>query len=133
MPNGTFATAITCIDGRVQQPVAAWCRDAWRVDFVDMVTEPGPERQLAQAWMKLLDLKMRAELSAKAHGSRAVAIAGHAGCAANLAAKADQWRQIEKAIEVVRSWHLFPTIAGLWVNEELRVEVVNTFEEPEAR
>ncbi|MFC1892716.1 carbonic anhydrase [Chloroflexota bacterium] len=48
MTNNIFATAINCIDGRVQVPVIDWLRRQYGADYVDMITGPGPERFLAE-------------------------------------------------------------------------------------
>jgi hypothetical protein len=37
----TFATALNCMDGRVQDAVAKWTKDHFNVMYVDAVTEPG--------------------------------------------------------------------------------------------
>jgi len=34
MQNKKFATAINCIDGRVQQPVLEWAQQTLQVDYV---------------------------------------------------------------------------------------------------
>ncbi len=39
--HGTFATAINCMDGRVQLPVIAYLKSKYVVDYVDAITEPG--------------------------------------------------------------------------------------------
>lgn len=49
MAHGTFATAINCMDGRTQLAVTAFMKSRYGVDFVDMITEPGPVRALAEA------------------------------------------------------------------------------------
>src|SRR5262249_33557428 len=46
MTHGTFATAICCIDGRVQSPVADWLKINGSVRYVDAVTIPGPDKAL---------------------------------------------------------------------------------------
>jgi len=43
-----FATAINCMDGRTQEPVITWIKKNYHVDFVDMITEPGPVKYLAR-------------------------------------------------------------------------------------
>ncbi|MEO7000427.1 MAG: carbonic anhydrase, partial [Ktedonobacterales bacterium] len=43
MATGTFGTAINCIDGRVQAPVAEWLKINCHVTWVDMVTVAGPD------------------------------------------------------------------------------------------
>ena len=37
----TFATALNCMDGRVQNTVTEWTKKHFNVTFVDAVTEPG--------------------------------------------------------------------------------------------
>ncbi len=37
----TFATALNCMDGRVQDTVAEWAKQHFNVTYVDAVTEPG--------------------------------------------------------------------------------------------
>lgn len=36
-PPGTFATAINCIDGRVQAAVTRWIQQTYGVEHVDLV------------------------------------------------------------------------------------------------
>jgi hypothetical protein len=43
-----YATAINCMDGRVQFPVTEWLKYRFSVDYVDRITEPGPVRVLAE-------------------------------------------------------------------------------------
>ena len=40
----TFATALNCMDGRVQDAVAGWAREHFNVKYVDAVNEPGIDR-----------------------------------------------------------------------------------------
>ncbi len=44
----TFGTAKNCLDGRVQIPVLDWIKLHSRVQYVDMITEPGVDKVLAQ-------------------------------------------------------------------------------------
>ncbi len=48
MEHGTFATVIDCIDGRTKQPIIEWVKSHASVDFVDVVTEPGPDKVMTQ-------------------------------------------------------------------------------------
>ncbi len=48
MQHGKFGTAINCMDGRVQLPVINWMKSRYGLDFIDMVTEPGPDKMLSQ-------------------------------------------------------------------------------------
>lgn len=76
----SFASAITCIDGRVLQPLVDFTRERFAVDAVDVVTEPG-----ADATVPALvdDLVRRLAPSLEKHGSTAVVLAGHEDCAGN--------------------------------------------------
>ncbi|MCK4433251.1 MAG: hypothetical protein KAV48_04880, partial [Methanomicrobia archaeon] len=44
-----FATAINCMDGRVQIPVIEWLKRKYSASYVDMITEPGPNKILAES------------------------------------------------------------------------------------
>ena len=43
-----FACAINCMDGRVQDAVKNYMKENYGVDYVDLVTEPGPNKILAE-------------------------------------------------------------------------------------
>jgi hypothetical protein len=124
----SFGTAITCIDGRIQFPVAEWLKREYALDYVDIISEPGVDREVAHGWMKVLDLKARAQVSAQAHGSRIVAVAGHESCAANPATPAEHHQQITRSVQVVHEWRIFDTVLGLWITEDGQVELVDARE-----
>ncbi|MCK8823845.1 carbonic anhydrase [Fuchsiella alkaliacetigena] len=126
MEEGSFVTAINCIDGRVQLPVINWLHEEYGVDYVDMITEPGPNLILADEEDKatIKSIKNRVEVSTKKHNSELIAVIGHYDCAANLADKTTQIEQIKDSIELVNSWNLGVEIIGLWVNRDWQVETV---------
>ena len=74
----SFYTAINCMDGRVQQPVLDYLRERFGVDHVDMITEPGPNRILAEGEPAHLveSIVSRLRISVEQHGSVGVAIVG---------------------------------------------------------
>uniref|UniRef100_A0A7J2TKB8 Uncharacterized protein n=1 Tax=Archaeoglobus fulgidus TaxID=2234 RepID=A0A7J2TKB8_ARCFL len=120
-----FATALNCMDGRVQEPVIKFLKEKYKVDFVDMITEPGIDRILAEGDKKILEeIKNKIEISIKKHGSKIVAVVGHADCAGNPVEKEEHFRQIRKGKEILRSMNIDVEILGLWVNENWEVEVV---------
>ena len=126
MSYGSFATAINCMDGRTQIPVIEYIRKKYRVDYVDMITEPGPIRVLAENTDKptLESIKRRVENSTGKHGSVHIVIVGHHDCAGNPVEKAKQLKQILESIWTVRSWGLRADILGLWLDEEWVAHVV---------
>lgn len=119
MTNKGFATAINCMDGRVQIPVIEWLKKQYGVDYVDMITEPGPERLLAEDkdQRSTESIRKRLEISVTRHNSNLVAIVGHQDCAGNPADKETQLKQISSAIGVVESWNFKVQIIGLWVGQ----------------
>lgn len=117
---GSFATAINCMDGRTQTPVTDFVRSKYRVDYVDMITEPGPIRVLAENKDKvaLESIRKRVEVSTTKHGSSHIAIVGHHDCSGNPVERETQLRQIQDSIRTVRSWALKAEIIGLWIDEK---------------
>ncbi len=125
MADGKFATAINCMDGRVQEPVINWFKSEHGVDFVDAVTEPGPIKHLAEGNEVLTEtMKVRVGISVNGHGSGIIAVIGHDDCAGNPVPKEVQIEQIDKAMEVVKSWGFNAKVIGLYVNDNVDVEVV---------
>ena len=79
-----FATAISCIDGRVQKPVTEWMRTHFNVDYVDMITEPGPDKALTQGPVEVVEsIRRKVLVSITAHYSSVIAVVGHHDCAGN--------------------------------------------------
>ncbi|MGZ3638208.1 MAG: carbonic anhydrase [Ktedonobacterales bacterium] len=125
MATGIFGTAINCIDGRAQGPVADWVKVNGNVQYVDMITEPGADKALAQGSPSRIEsIKQSVLISVNAHKSSIIAIAGHHDCAANPVSKDAHVAHIHAAMQVIASWGLPVRIAGLWVNEWGYVEVV---------
>ena len=113
-----FACAINCMDGRVQDAVKDYIKKNYNVDYVDMVTEPGPNKILADNSDKIIieNIKKRVEVSTNHHGSKVVAIVGHFGCAGNPVEKEEQIKHLKKAEETVKSFGFPVEIILLWVN-----------------
>jgi carbonic anhydrase len=128
MTDKRFATAINCMDGRVQIPIIEWLKRQYGVDYVDMITEPGPERLLAEDKDRrgIQSLRKRLEISATRHNSKLVAIVGHHDCAGNPADKETQLKQISNASKTVESWNFEVRVVGLWVDEKWEVQKVIT-------
>ncbi len=124
MVNGKFATAINCIDGRVQSPVLAWLKKELRVDYADAITEPGADKVLSDSGPKAESIKEKVWLSIKAHRSSAIALVGHYDCAGNPVSEQEHREQIRKGVEIIVSWKLGVPVLGLWVDQNWEVELV---------
>jgi hypothetical protein len=125
MAEGTFATAIACIDGRIQAPIRDWMRAFAHVDYVDMVTTPGSNAALAQGPDPLIEhLRQSVVISVTAHHSQVVAVTGHHDCAAYPVSREQHITDISAAARLVMGWNLPVRVVGLWVNDRWEVEPV---------
>ena len=121
-----FAAAINCIDGRVQRPVFEFVTKRFKVDYVDMITEPGPDKVLSEnkAPDIIESIKRRVLISVQKHSSKIIVIAGHHDCAANPVEKKEHFSQIEKAVKNIKAWNMGVAVYGVWVGEDWKVELV---------
>ncbi len=125
MPRHRFATAITCIDGRVQQPIVDWMKLHTNVHYVDLITEPGPDKALSDGPVHVIDeIVRKVSFSILHHSSNVVAVTGHFDCAANDADKEEHIEQILESIRVLLSYQINARVLGLWLNEWESVELV---------
>ncbi len=115
-PPPLFAAAVTCIDGRTHEPLIRWVRQQLGVDHVDLITRPGVDAALSDCSSGLCDgIREHLAVSATAHSSWAVAIAGHDDCAGNPVPADEHRRQIAEAVEQVRAWGLGLEVIGVWI------------------
>jgi hypothetical protein len=126
MHHGKFGTAINCMDGRAQLPVTQWLKQKYSLDYVDMITEPGPDKMLTQGTPGQIDsIKSRVLISVNAHGSKTILVAAHHDCAGNPVDKKEHIRQVKECVKILQSWKLSVTvILGAWINENWEVEIV---------
>jgi hypothetical protein len=117
--DATFATAVTCIDGRVHAPLANWVRGRFGVDHVDLVTEPGADLVCAEdPDARIATILERVEVSTRAHASTTLVIAGHAGCAANPVDEAGHRAHIRRAVQRLRARTDGLAVLGAWVDAD---------------
>jgi len=123
-----FATAINCIDGRVQKPVTEYMQKSFSVDYVDMITEPGPNKILSEGNdVNVIEfLKKKVEISVEKHSSQIIAIAAHYDCAGNPESENAQKEHLRKAVSVITSWG-FPVkkIIALWLDENFKPSIIS--------
>jgi hypothetical protein len=126
MAHGKFGTAINCMDGRVHLPVIEWMKKQYKLDYVDMITEPGADKAVGSGWYERVeDIKAKVLISVDKHGSRIIIIAGHDDCAGNPVSPEQHKTNLRDALKVVRSWRLPVDIIGaIWINKDWHVEVV---------
>jgi len=121
--NQNFITTINCMDGRVQLPVINYLRKKYQAEYVDMITEAGPVKILADGIEKdiIRDIKKRLIISSRRHGSKRLAIVAHYDCAGNPVSKEQQVVDLNNSIQLIKKWKLFPEIIGLWVDQNWKV------------
>ena len=121
-----FATAINCIDGRVQAPVSEFIRRNYGIDYVDMVTLPGPDKVLSECKdiQEIESIKSKVLISCNSHGSKLIFIAGHSDCAGNPVREEEHCRQIEQAVQNIEEWNLEVDVYGIWVNASWEVKLI---------
>lgn len=115
----TFVCAINCMDGRVQDAVKNYMKSHYEADWVDMVTEPGPNKILCECKDcdkgVIEDIKKRVDISVNHHGAKVVAIVGHHGCAGNPAEKEEQIKQLKKCKGKIEAFEFPAEVILLWV------------------
>jgi len=123
MAKGKFGTVINCIDGRTQLPASNWIKKNYSLDYVDAITEPGPDKLVSEQKIEKIELlKSKINISIKVHGSNLVVIAGHHDCAGNPISKEEHQSQIRKSIGVIKSWKMPVDVIGIWINDKWEIE-----------
>jgi hypothetical protein len=118
--HGTFATAINCIDGRTHLPVIQFMREHCNVDYVDVITEPGPDKIMAELEETAIieSILSRVNISIQKHNSSTIAIVGHFDCAGNPVPEKIHKQQLAKAVDFLKEEYPDKKIIALWLNEE---------------
>jgi hypothetical protein len=100
-------------------------KNQFEADYVDTITEPGADKAITEGELWQVDsIKSRLTISVNSHGSNAVAIVGHHGCAGNPVDKAAHLEMTKRAVDVVASWGFPVRIIGLWVGENWEIEKI---------
>jgi hypothetical protein len=125
MAEGKFGTAINCMDGRVQEPIINWMKVRYGLDYVDMITEPGPIKYLSEQDPAMLEsIRKRVMISVEKHHSTVIAVAGHHDCAGDPVPAAEQAEQIKQSLDVLREWNLGVKLIGLYVSDTWLVNII---------
>ena len=123
MTKGKFATSVSCMDGRIQIPLTNWIKENFSVDYVDTITEPGIDKQVADN-TDLESIKIKVGISINKHESELIVVSGHYDCAGNPVSNEEHITQIKKGIEVISSWNLGVKVVGVWVDDTWKINTV---------
>ena len=116
------------MDGRVQLPVIEYLQKRFDAEYVDSITEPGPNLILATQSNNALveSIFNRLKISIEKHASVGIAVAGHYDCAGNPATEKEQTEHTLDAIKCIKLRFPDIEIIGLWVNENWKVSEIPT-------
>ena len=119
-----FCTAINCMDGRTQIPVISYMQKRFDAINVDMITEPGPNKILAEGagTAAVRSIQARIDISIKKHCTVGMAIVGHADCGGNPVAKPQQLKQLVAARKFLRDTYPDLESIAIWVDLKGNVE-----------
>ena len=123
MAKGKFGTSVSCMDGRIQIPLTNWIKENFSVDYVDTITEPGIDKQVADN-TNLESIKNKVGISINKHESELIVVSGHYDCAGNPVSNEEHITQIKKGIEVISSWNLGVKVVGVWVDDTWKINTV---------
>ena len=115
MNEKSFATSLSCIDGRVQLPMINWIKEKYSVDFVDTITAPGIDKVISDGDVE--SIKKSVMISVSNHKSSHIVISGHFGCAGNPVSEDEHLTHIKNSVELVKSWNLDADVVGVWIDE----------------
>ena len=119
-----FAAAVNCMDGRVQEPVINYLKKNFAVHYVDMITESGPDKVIAENKEKFRvnSIRQRIEISLQHHGATVVLIAGHDNCSGNPVDKEKHIAHILNSAATIRNWFPSAEIIPVWIDAGGKVE-----------
>ena len=94
-------------------------RVGFNVDYVDTVTEAGPNLLLAEQTNPQLiqSVLNRVNISVESHRSVGIAVVGHHDCAGNPANKSEQINHLKKSITLLRQKYDQLPVLALWVDK----------------
>lgn len=119
MSHGKFATVINCMDGRTQLPANEWVKKEFNVDYVDTITEAGPDGILSKPGHTMVDnIKKRVLISTNKHFSKTVCIIAHHDCAGHPVSEEKHLSDLKKSMDTIKSWNLSVQVVGLWIGKD---------------
>ena len=122
MSEKSFATSLSCMDGRVQIPMINLIKEKYSVDFVDTITAPGIDKVISDGDIE--SIKKSVMISVSNHNSSHIVISGHFGCAGNPVSNDEHFSHIKKSVELVTSWNLDAKVVGVWIDENFVPKII---------
>lgn len=120
-----FATALSCIDGRIQRPVNDFLLAEFGVTHLDTVTRAGIIKYLTSAYdPATTGIVADLDASVRAHSSKHLALVAHRDCAGNPVDDGTQLSQLEDGVAHFRRRYPELSVVGVWVDTGKTVELL---------
>lgn len=115
----SFYTAVNCMDGRLQLPVISYLQERFGIQYIDMITEPGPVAILSEnpGSDAAKSIFRRIAISIDKHNSVGIAVVVHHDCAGNPVSEKVQREQLRKSMDAIGEVYPDMKIIGLWSDE----------------
>ena len=99
----------------------------FNVDFVDSITEAGPNLILSEASddSSVQSILRRVSISVEHHHSVGITVVGHHDCRGNPASRNEQVVHIQNAVQLLRQRYKDVQVSGLWVDSRWKIHEVN--------
>ena len=120
----SFCTVVNCMDGRVQDCVNRYMKEHFGADFVDVITEAGPVRIIAEQTEASTSIFRRVDISVGKHNSCGIGVAAHYDCAGNPVGEDVQLKQLKQAVDFISKKYAGLIVVGLWVDQQWSVREV---------
>lgn len=100
----TFFTVVGCMDGRVQEVVAAFGKKKFKAVFPDTITDAGIVGVISKNPDPdyFLDLQRKLNVSLDRHHSAGIIVNGHQECAGNPVDDESHKKDIERTIKFIK-------------------------------
>ncbi|MEX0796197.1 MAG: carbonic anhydrase [Acidimicrobiia bacterium] len=119
-----FATALSCIDGRIQRPVNEFLLAEFGVTYLDTVTRAGMIKYLPSSYDPATTaIVVDLDSSIRAHSPKHLALVAHQDCAGNPVDDEIQLRQLEDGLAHFRRRYPELGVIGVWVDTAMNIEL----------
>jgi hypothetical protein len=112
------------MDGRVQDCVNRYMKECFGANYVDVITEAGPVRIVAEGAEAAALIFQRVDISVDKHKSCGIGVAAHYDCAGNPVGEDVQLKQLKKAVDFISDKYAGLKVVGLWIDEKWSVREV---------
>lgn len=119
-----FATALSCIDGRIQRPVSDFLLAEFEVAYLDTVTRAGMVKYLTSSYdPATAAIVVDLDSSIRAHSSQHLALVAHRECAGNPVDDETQLHQLDDSVAHFKRRYPELDVVGVWVDTGKTVEL----------